>query len=646
MADERVITTVFKADISNFSASTQSLNRYISQVNSEFKVATASMGKWSDTTDGLSAKITQLNKVMEAEKRKLSDMEQRYAELVAQGKENTREAQLLATAINNQSAKVKETEKNIEHYTKSLKELEEAGVDTREELEELNKQQEELKESAKALGGGILKGVGVGLVGIASACVGALAGLSGIVEETKELRTQMGQLETSFTEQGHSVEASKKTYDELYSILGDSGKVTEASLHLSQFAKNEQELEELTNSLTGAYAKFGDSLPLENIAEGVSTTLTLNQANAGMVDAIEFAGGSVEDFNAKLQSLDSEEEKRAFILQTLNESYGEAGKQYKEVNKEVIKANEVQNKYNQAMADIGEKAQPIVTQFKEAMVGVLQTILEKFNEVDISGLVGKITNAIQFLVTNVLPPTLQAITWILDNMNWLAPVLATVGGLIVTITTAIKTYNAVMKIAKAVQLAWNVVMMANPIGLVIAAIGLLVAAFVTLWNKCEGFRNFWKNLWDGIKNVASSVAETMKGIFSSIGGHIKGFVNGIIKGVNSAISWLNKIKIPDWEIFGSYAGKGINIKTVPLLAEGGVVDKPTLAMVGDAGKEAVMPLEKNTVWIDKLADKLSSKMSNQNVTYNVNNTFERMATTRLAMHKSNLELKRIIGGTR
>ena len=646
MAEEREITTVFRADISQFSAATQQLNRNVAQINSEFRNATASMGRWNDNTEGLRAKLTQLNGVLDQEKKRLSLMEDQYAELVRQGKANTEEAQSLATAINNQSAKVKEAEKNIDHYTKSLKELEDAGVETKDELDKLNKELDEQKQSAKDLGGGILKGAAVGVAGFAAACVGALGTLSSIVEETKELRTQMGQLETAFNETGLGADASKKTYDELYSVLGDSGKATEAALHLGQVAKSEKELEELTNSLTGAYAKFGDSLPLENIAEGVSTTLTLNQANAGMVDAIEFAGGSVEDFNAKLQSLDSEEEKRAFILQTLNESYGEAGEKYKEVNKEVIAANKAQNEYNQAMADIATKVQPAMTSFKMAMVGVLQTVFDKFNETDIEGLIGKISGAITTVVNVALPPLMTALTWVLDNLNWLAPVLGTLVGTIGAISAGIKIYNGVMTIARTVQMAWNLALAANPIGLVVIAIAGLVAAFVTLWNKCEGFRNFFINMWEGIKKIGSSVANFIGSIFESKINTVKGIINGVISIINGAIGAINKLKvdIPDW--VPKYGGStfGLNIPKIPTLASGGIVDNPTIAMVGEAGKEAIMPLENNTQWIDKLADKLSSKMGNSNVTYNISNKFEKMETTRLALHKSNLELKKIIGG--
>jgi uncharacterized coiled-coil DUF342 family protein len=613
MPDERVYTTVFKADISNFSASTQQLNRYVAQVNSEFKNATASMGRWNDNAEGLRAKIDQLNKLYDAESRKLKTLEESYAEVVRTQGANSKAAQKLATDINNQSAKVKETKKNIDYYTDSLKELQDAGADTVDELKEINEKLEEQKQSAKELGGGILTGAAVGIAGIGAACVGAFASLNSLVEETKELRTQLGMLETSFTEAGHSVETSKKTFDDLYAVLGDSGAATEASLHLAQFAKNEKELEELTNSLTGAYSKFGASLPLENIAEGASTTLTLNQANAGMVDAIEFAGGSVEDFNKKLQALDTEEEKRAFILQTLNESYGEAGEKYKEVNKEVIAANKAQNEYNQAMADIAEKAQPAITSFKTAMVGVLQTVLEKFNEVDLEGLIGKISGAITTLVNVALPPLMTGLTWVLDNANWLVPVLGSLVGLIGGITAGIKIYNGVVKIARAVQLAWNLAMSANPIGLIITAIGLLVAAFVTLWKKCEGFRNFWT-----------------------------GFINILIGGVNALIKGLNKISIdiPDW--VPEYGGGklGFNIPLIPKLAEGGVVDKATLAMIGEHGKEVVMPLENNTGWIDKLADRISAKGGNKTTHNTFNYKFEKMETSRIALHKAVLETKR------
>ena len=60
------------------------------------------------------------------------------------------------------------------------------------------------------------------------------------------------------------------------------------------------------------------------------------------------------------------------------------------------------------------------------------------------------------------------------------------------------------------QAALNAVMSANPIGIVIALIVALVAAFVVLWNKSEGFRNFWISIWDGMKEFAALAVEGIK----------------------------------------------------------------------------------------------------------------------------------------
>ena len=673
MAEERTITTVFKADISNFSASTQQLSRYVAQVNSEFKDATASMGKWNDNAEGLRAKITQLNGLHDAEAKKLKLLEDEYNKLTDEQKKNTKQGQQLATAINNQSAKVKEVQRNIDHYSGALKELEDAGVETTAELkaltkaaqdaakaqekelaeaakkaaeeqDKLTKELEEQKQAAKDLGGSIATGAAAGIAGIGAACVGAFAGLNSLVEETKELRTQMGQLETTFAQQGHSVKAAEKTYGDLYAVLGDSGKATEASMHIAQMAKSEKELADISNILTGVYATFGDSLPVEGLAEAMNHTANLGSVQGSLADALEWAGVNVDDFNAQLETLNTEEERAQLINSTLNGIYGESAAKYKEVNAEVIAANEAQNNYNQAMAEIAEKAQPAITSFKTAMVGVLQTVLEKFSEVDIDGLIGKISGAITTLVEVALPPLMTALTWVLDNANWLVPVLGVLVGIIGAISAAVKIYTIVANAAKVAQLALNLAMSANPIGLVITAVGLLVAAFVLLWTKCDGFRNFFIKMWDGIKKVGSSVADFIGGVFESTMGTVKGVINSVIELINGAIGTINKIKvdIPEWVPKFGGSSFGLNIPKIPKLAEGGIVDRATLAMIGEAGKEVVMPLENNTAWIDKLADKIGAKGGNQTTNNTFNYRFEKMETSRHALHKANLETKRIL----
>lgn len=82
-------------------------------------------------------------------------------------------------------------------------------------------------------------------------------------------------------------------------------------------------------------------------------------------------------------------------------------------------------------------------------------------------------------------------------------------GIIKGIVTAIKGVTIA-------QTTLNIVMNANPIGLIITAIGLLVAGFILLWNKSEGFRNFWIGLWDAICSIVKTVVGAIVKFFSGI----------------------------------------------------------------------------------------------------------------------------------
>lgn len=117
------------------------------------------------------------------------------------------------------------------------------------------------------------------------------------------------------------------------------------------------------------------------------------------------------------------------------------------------------------------------------------------------------------------------------------------------------------------------------------------------------FTGNWSRAWRGVLNIFS-------GIMSGLGAVIKSPLNAVIGLINGAISGLNKISvdIPDW--VPGFGGKtfGVKIPKIPYLAKGGIVDSATLAVVGEAGKEAVMPLENNTGWITQLAEKVATRM--------------------------------------
>ena len=141
------------------------------------------------------------------------------------------------------------------------------------------------------------------------------------------------------------------------------------------------------------------------------------------------------------------------------------------------------------------------------------------------------------------------------------------------------------------------------------------------------FKNIFNDAWKAVKGVFSGVGEFFAGVwntikkqFSEIGQKIGnavsnafskavnwvldkaiGLINGFIKALNKAISIINKI--PGVDI------KKIDMLEVPQMAKGGIVNSATLALFGEQGREAVVPLENNTEWMDVLANRIAERNS-------------------------------------
>lgn len=137
---------------------------------------------------------------------------------------------------------------------------------------------------------------------------------------------------------------------------------------------------------------------------------------------------------------------------------------------------------------------------------------------------------------------------------------------------------------------------------VFETVGGIIDGFSTtikgLMTFIEGvFTLNWKKAWTGIKDI-------FVGIFKAMVSFIKMPFNAIIDMMNAIIDGMNMISIdvPEWA--GGYKF-GINIPKIPRLAEGGIVNGPTMALIGEAGSEMVVPLE-NTSFVDKLAGALGT----------------------------------------
>lgn len=138
------------------------------------------------------------------------------------------------------------------------------------------------------------------------------------------------------------------------------------------------------------------------------------------------------------------------------------------------------------------------------------------------------------------------------------------------------------------------------------------------------FSDIFKNAVKGIKGAFDGVKTWFKNLWNGIWNVIKTPINWIIDGINSLIDGLNSlsIQIPDWVPFVGGQTWGVNIPKIAKLAKGGFVEGGTPFIAGEAGAEAVIPLENNNQWIYKFAhafaDGLSSFYDGDNFTQTPN----------------------------
>lgn len=118
--------------------------------------------------------------------------------------------------------------------------------------------------------------------------------------------------------------------------------------------------------------------------------------------------------------------------------------------------------------------------------------------------------------------------------------------------------------------------------------------------------------WNSIKNSAGSAWDGIKNSIRGAINSIIGYINKFIKGFNKIKIEIPSVTLPFYGKVGGWSLKLPQISEIPTLARGGIIDQPTLAMIGERGKkEAVLPLEQNTGWMDTLAAKIAAVISGQ-----------------------------------
>ena len=196
------------------------------------------------------------------------------------------------------------------------------------------------------------------------------------------------------------------------------------------------------------------------------------------------------------------------------------------------------------------------------------------------------------VVEKALPLLTGLGAWAQENTTTFLVIAGLIGGIaaaIVAINIALKVYNAIQVITNALTAVWNALLLANPITLVVLAVVALIAILTALYFKFDGVRKIVDTVFDAITTGVKFSFDAIKTYFTAVLNIYKSIFNGIAKLWNNTIGKLS-FEFPSW--VPGLGGKGFSVPNIPMLAEGGIVTGPTLAMIGESGSEAVIPLDR------------------------------------------------------
>lgn len=607
----------FTAETGEFNDAIKRSNDQMSELRAEMKLNETQMKNTGQSVEGLERKHKLLQDQFDAAGDKVEALANKLRSAEKYFGTNSTEASRLRTQLSNART--------------AQEKLRGAVSDCANELKDFDKKMEDAGDAAKtasdgfdtakvAVGNFISDAIQAGLNKV-SEFIGYLRGLP---EETREARRGMAILGTSFDEAGLSAEQGKEIVRDLYGVLGDNDRAVEASTLIAKMAHNQQDLNDWTLISTGIFGSYGESLPVEALAEAANETSKTGTVTGALADALNWSSDAAamfskymsedvttaEDaFNVALSKCTTEQERQALITDTLTALYGDAATKYKETAGSMIEANTAAYDLSQTENKIAESIEPVTTAW--------------------DGLKNQ-------LLTASLPAIEKVSDALMDGMAWLKEhptVLQAVTAAFSVLAVGLGVITAVWAAYTVVQLAANAAMLPI-IGIavaVVAGIALVVAAGVALWQNWDTVKEKCSEVWDNVKNKMSSVFNSVRNTTVRIWNKIKNAITSPIEKAKETISnvvtkikealnfeWsIPKPKLPHFSVSGGQApwgfmGKGSLPKvSVDWYAKGGIMTDPTIFGFngssfmggGDAGPEAILPIDKLEGYISDVMDR-------------------------------------------
>ena len=348
----------------------QELNNLAQQMRtlgSEMKAVTSAFDANDKSQEALAAQADVLNRQIATQQQRLTQL-QRGLDAAAQkfGENDTRTLKW-AQAVNNATADLNKLRTQLGRTEGEMDDVTDATGDMADAMDDAGRQSQGFGQMlAGAFTGGAISGLVQSVVD----------GVQQIIESTQEYRRIMASLESSSQRAGYSAAETSATYEQLYGVLGDEQTAATTTANLQALGLAQEQLTQLTDAAIGAWATYGDSIPIDGLSEAINETIRVGQVTGTFADALNWAGTSEDEFNERLAAAGSEAERANLVLQELaDQGLVAAGEGWRQNNKDLVEANLAAAGFSETMAGFAEILTPIVTTAKTGLNGILQSVL-------------------------------------------------------------------------------------------------------------------------------------------------------------------------------------------------------------------------------------------------------------------------------
>ena len=588
--------------------------RQMRVLDSEMKSTKASFAGNEKSLESLTARgkiferqVAQQKEVVAALAKAVKESAQKYGEA-------DRRTDGYRINLNNATAALAKMERELEQNSKAISEF---GRDTDVAASKMDKLRAKAQQMADGMknAGDKLSGMGQKMsMGVTAPLV---AGFALATQGTKALRGDLATLSTNAKIAGQDMGVANDALIKMQAVTGETDSNIEGLSNIMATGFRDEKLTELVDALAGASIKFKDTMKFEGMADGLQETLATGAAIGPFAELLERSGIALDGFNEGLTAAIANGTQENYVLQELAKTgLAQTYEAYRANNEEMVKAEEANFRMQIAMAKLGAALEPILTPIIEKVT----ELINKFNEMD---------------------PAAQNITLaVLGIAAALGPVLTVVGNVMKVAGGIIGFFKVgeggVSSFSRVLQTLTRVGgvlvrvlgILARAISWPVAIISAVVVAGVALYKNWDTVSAKAQELWQKIteiwSNIKSAVSTSLQGVLSDIGAYspvglvvsqwdeIKAYIGAAWENIKTTVGnaldaiysffanlrlpeiKIPHIKLPHFSISGEF---NLSPPSVPKLGvewykTGGIFTSPTIIGVGEAGTEAVIPLDR------------------------------------------------------